>query len=305
MTDTTADAAPARRFGGVALAVALMVSVAFALNVIAMKVVVDATSPLTSVAVRMSVTFLLCLPWFRAVEGRTRALALYGALNGGIFLVVMNVALSMANNVGALAIAGQLSVPCSLLLGALIFGERLTVARIAGVVLAFGGVALLVFDPAITHEIPAVLVMALAALCWAAGTLVQRRLTGVRALNTQAWNGLMGAAILAPLALLFEWGRLSRLGQVDGVALAWFGFTVVGATVIGQGALAWLLARYPLGTVMPLMLSSPVLATLFSSLYFGTRITPVMIVGGLIAVAGVAIISFSPPAEIPPISEAD
>jgi O-acetylserine/cysteine efflux transporter len=200
----------------------------------------------------------------------------------------------MATNVGALAIAGQLSVPFSLLLGALLLGERLNRRKIVGVLLAFAGVVALVFDPHILAEVPAVLVMASAAMVWGGATLVQRKLTRVSVMNGQAWNGLMGAAVLAPFALIFERPAIAGLAHVGWVPTGWFAFSCLGATVLGQGTLAWLLQRYPISTIMPLMLASPVMSTVFASLYFGTPITVGMIAGGTVALLGVTIIAFSP-----------
>ncbi|MBH1991333.1 MAG: DMT family transporter [Sphingomonadaceae bacterium] len=282
-----------RHFGLIAMALVLVANILFALNVIAMKVVVDASAPLLSVALRMGVVFLICAPALRVMPGRTGWLMLYGFLNGGLFLLLLNLALFMATNVGALAIAGQLSVPFSLLLGALLLGERLNAGKIAGVILAFAGVAALVFDPHILGEIPAVLVMASAAMIWGSGTLVQRKLIGVSVMNGQAWNGLMGVVTLAPFALMFERPAIAGLVHVGWVPIAWFAFSCVGATVVGQGTLAWLLQRYPVSTVMPLMLASPVMSTLFASLYFDTRITPIMIGGGTLALMGVVFIALS------------
>ena len=283
-----------RRFGPAGMILALLVNVMFALNVIAMKVVVDATAPLLSVALRMGTVFLLCAPAIRLLPGRTGWLALYGFLNGGLFLLLLNLALFMATNVGALAIAGQLSVPFSLLLGALLLGEKLNGRKIAGVILAFAGVAALVFDPHVLTEVPAILVMASAAMIWGGATLVQRKLVGVSVMNGQAWNGLMGVATLAPFALMFERPAIAGLAHVGWVPVAWFAFTCLGSTIIGQGALAWLLQRYPISTIMPLMLAAPVMSTVFASLYFGTPITAVMIGGGTLALIGVAIIALSP-----------
>ncbi|HKT77175.1 MAG TPA: DMT family transporter [Sphingobium sp.] len=283
-----------RPLGMTGLLLVLLVNIMFALNVIAMKVVVDVTAPLLSVALRMGTVFLLCAPALRPLPGRTGWLALYGFLNGGLFLLLLNLALSMATNVGALAIAGQLSVPFSLLLGALLLGERLNRRKIVGVLLAFAGVAALVADPHIFGEAPAVLVMASAAMIWGGATLVQRKLVGVSVMNGQAWNGLMGVATLAPFALLFERSALAGLPHVGWVPIAWFAFSCLGSTIIGQGMLAWLLQRYPISTVMPFMLAAPVMSTIFASLYFGTPITAVMIGGGTLALAGVAIIALSP-----------
>lgn len=279
--------------GGTGFMVAMLVDLMFALNVVAMKVVVDAAAPLLAVALRMGVVFLLCAVAFRLVPGRNRVLMLYGLLNGGLFPLLLNLALSMTTNVGVLAIAGQLSVPFALLLGAVLFGEKLSPRKAMGVALAFAGVAVLVIDPHVEGQLSALLVMALAAMTWGGGALVQRRLGGISVMNIQAWNGLTGAVMVAPFALWLEPQALGRLGHVHWDAIGWFAFSCVGSTVVGQGALAWLLQRYPVSAVMPLMLASPVMATILSSLYFGTRITPIMILGGLIALVGVAIVSLT------------
>jgi O-acetylserine/cysteine efflux transporter len=113
-------------------------------------------------------------------------------------------------------------------------------------------------------------------------------------MNGQAWNGLLGAIVLGPFALLFEGPAITGLAHVSGYALGWSAFTCIGATVVGQGALAWLLQHYPISTVMPFMLASPVLSTLAASLYFSTPVTTGMIGGGLLALLGVAIIALSP-----------
>ncbi|NOW48199.1 O-acetylserine/cysteine efflux transporter [Novosphingobium sp. SG751A] len=282
---------PHQPMGASGLAVALLVNVLFAANVIAMKVVVDATSPLWSIAARMGVVALVCAPWFRIPRGRVHVIAAYGVLNGGLFLLLMNLALHLATNVGALAIVGQLSVPFSLLLGAIVLKERLSPARGAGVALAIIGVLVLGFDPRIAGELPAVLVMAGAAMVWGGAALIQRRLGGIGVMTIQAWNGLMGLVMLAPFAAIFEADKFGCLFAMPAPALGWFAFTSLGSTVLGQGALAWLLQRYPINAVMPLMLAAPVLATCFSALYFHSPITTMMALGGGITLIGVAIIA--------------
>lgn len=277
--------------GPVDLAKVLIVNIAFGLNLIAMKVVVDATAPFLAVAVRMAIVFLLCALNFRFVPGKNGWLALYGLLNGGLFLLVLNLALMATSNVGALAIAGQLGVPFSLLLGALILRERLSARRLTGVAIAFAGVVLLVFDPHAAHELKGLALMAAASFMWGSGTLVQRQLGGVSAMNVQAWNGLMAAVILAPFALVLERDSIMVLPQIGMVPLAWLGFSCIVATLIGQGLLAHLLQRHPISSVMPLLLLSPVVGVTGASLYFGTPITAVMVLGGLITLAGVALLT--------------
>ena len=130
MERTSMTDGPSRpHFGIAALALVMLANILFALNVIAMKVVVDASAPLLSVALRMGCVCLLCAPALRPSPGRTGWLMLYGFLNGGLFLLLLNLALFMATNVGALAIAGQLSVPFSLLRARCCWAKGLTGAR--------------------------------------------------------------------------------------------------------------------------------------------------------------------------------
>jgi len=288
------------RFGISELLIALGINILFALNLIAVKVVVDASAPFTAAALRMSIVALLCLPALRLIKGRSLALAAYGVLNGGLFLLILNLAMANATNVSALAIAGQLGVPFTLLLGAIVFGERLSPVRILGVILAMVGVAVLGFDPAIASELKAVAIIVFSALCWAVGALVQRRLSGVTVMNTQAWNGTMATLVLVPFAFWFEPDAIARIPQMPTLPMAWLAFSCVGSTIIGQGGLAWLLQRHPLSTVMPLMLAAPVMSAIFASLYFHTPFTIGRIVGGLIALAGVTILTFSAPKAVPP-----
>jgi O-acetylserine/cysteine efflux transporter len=294
------DAPHHERFGAFEYLVILFINVSFALNMIAIKVVVDATSPFTASSLRMAIVFLLCAPALRFVRGKTLALAAYGAVNGGLFLLLLNAALTQASNVSALAIAGQLSVPFSLLLGALIYRERLSLKRMGGVALALLGVGVLGFDPAIANEVAGVLIMISAAFTWAVGALIQRGLSGVTAMNSQAWNGLMGALVLAPFAIWMEPDVIAHIPDMQPLPMAWLAFSCIGSTILGQGSLAWLLQRHPISTVTPLMLAAPVLAALLASLYFGTRITPAMIVGGVIALTGVIVIARTAPKAVPP-----
>lgn len=141
-------------FGPADIAVAAAMNILWGMNIIAMKATVMATAPFTAGVVRLIAVALLCAPWLRPPPGRARILMLFGLVNGGLFLLFLNLALSVASNVGALAIGGQLSVPIALILSAMFLSERMTRGQAAGVALAFGGVVLLVFDPHVLEELP-------------------------------------------------------------------------------------------------------------------------------------------------------
>ena len=231
------------------------------------------------------------MPALKIIPGKMRELLLLGVLSGALFYIFVNLSLAVSDNVSALAIAGQLGVPFSLIMAVMFLGERIHGPRIIGIGLAFGGVVMLVFDPAAAHEQMGIALTAVSCLIWAFCSLIQRRLIGTPVLTIYAWVGLMGTIILFPIAFYFEPESFSGLADIPLSTFGWILFSALGSTVVGQGAMSFLLQRHPVSSVIPLSLVSPVIAVVASSLYFGTKLTSLMIIGGVIVMMGVAIVT--------------
>jgi O-acetylserine/cysteine efflux transporter len=280
-----------RGLTGYDLLIAAVMNLMWGLNLIAVKMSVDLVSPLTAAFLRQVMVLLICLPALRIIQGRMRELILLGALAGGAFYITVNLSMAVSTNVSALAIAGQLGAPFSLILAVLFLGERVHRYRIAGMALAFAGVVLLVFDPRAIDEQLGLALTALASLIWAICSLIQRRLVGVPVLSIYAWMGLVGALVLLPVSILFEQQSMASIPALPVSTLGWILFSALGSTVIGQGAMSFLLQRHTVSTVVPLTLPSPVIAVIAAAFWFGTALTPVMIAGGVIVLVGVAIVT--------------
>lgn len=282
---------PHHKFGGYDLLVAVAMNVMWGLNLIAVKMGVDLMEPLTSAWLRQVMVMLICLPALRLIEGKMRELLALGVLSGALFYIIVNVSMAVSTNVSALAIAGQLGAPFSLVLAIIFLGEKVHKYRIAGMALAFSGVVMLVFDPHAAEEQLGLALTAAASLVWAICSLIQRRLIGVPVLTIYAWIGLMGTVILGPIAYAFEPVAFSNMPNLPLSTFGWVLFSALGSTVIGQGAMSILLQRHPVSTVVPLTLPTPVISVIAASYWFGTKLTPVMIAGGMVVLTGVAIVT--------------
>ena len=279
------------RFGPRDLAVALAINLVWGLNIIVVKLSVTLVPPFTAALLRQSIVLIACLPWLRIVPGRMRELLALSVIVGGAFFAVINLSMAVSEHVGALAIAGQLAAPFSLILAIVFLKERIGIVRVAGMALATGGCALLVFDPAVAKEGLGIALTVLSAMFWAIGSLLQRRLIGVSVPTMYAWVGLGGLVILAPLALWFEAPVMRGDVAIPPIAFLYISASALGSTLIGSGGMAWLLQRHPVTTVIPMTLGAPVIAVVASSIVFGNALTPVMVLGGVVALAGVAIVT--------------
>jgi O-acetylserine/cysteine efflux transporter len=273
------------------LAAALVMNLLWGMNLIAVKMGVDLVQPLTAAFLRQLFVMLICLPMLKIVPGRMRELLGLGLLAGGLFYVVVNLSMAVSNNISALAIAGQMGAPFALILAVVFLGERIARYRIGGMVLAFIGVATLVFDPHVFDERLGLGLTVLGSLIWAFCSLIQRRLTGIPVLTIYAWVGAMGTLSLFPIALLIEPAAMGKVPDLPLSTFGWIAFSALGSTVIGQGTMSWLLQRHPVSTVVPLTLLSPVVAILVSSWWFHTKLTPAMILSGVLVMTGIAIVT--------------
>jgi len=280
-----------RRFDARDLLVVLVINIVWGLNIIIAKLSVTLIPPFTVALLRQSVVLLVCLPFLKLVPGKMRQLILLGMISGGLFFVLTNLSLVASSNVGALAIAGQLGAPFSLILAIIFLKERIGPTRIVGMALAMTGCAILVFDPRVGHELVGLALTVAASMAWAFGSLIQRQLVGVPVLTIYAWFGLAGTIVLAPLALFMEPATVLGLQAIAPMGFVFIAISAVGSTLIGQGGMAWLLQRHPVSAVVPMTLGSPVVAVVASTIAFATPLTPVMVVGGVIAMAGVAIVT--------------
>ncbi len=273
------------------LALILIIDVIWGFNIVAVKFAVTAAQPITAVALRYAIVLAVTLPWLRWLPGRMPAVLVTGLVAGALFMGLGGLSFALADNVSALAIAGQLGVPFSLLLAVIIFRERIRWPRITAVILCFLGVAVMGFDPAIAHENVALWLTVAASLAWASGNLLFRNLAGVPVLTIHAWLALVSVPVLLAASLIFEPGALAHVPQLHWQTWGWLAYSGLGASLIGHGGMSWLFQRYPVSTVSPLTLPTPLISVIIAVIVLGTPITPQMLAGGVLTLIGVGIIT--------------
>lgn len=273
------------------LALILAIDLIWGLNIVAVKVAVESAQPLTAVLLRYAIVLAVTLPWLRWLPGRMATVLATGLVAGAAFMGLSGLSFALADNVSALAIAGQLGVPFSLLLAVMVFKERIHWIRVTAVIISFAGVAVMGFDPAIIHERLGLVLTIAAAFCWAAGNLLFRRLKGVAVPTIHAWLALVSLPVLLAGSLVFEPGALARVPDLPATTWAWLAYSAIGASLIGHGGMSRLFQRYPVSTVSPLTLPTPLLSVIVAVMAFHTPITAQMLAGGALTLLGVAVIT--------------
>lgn len=270
----------------------LLINVAWGFNIVPLKLALEHISPITATFLRFAIVAVLLAPKLRWMPGKMGLIFGCALIGSALAFSLNNASIAVAHNVSALAIAGQLGVPFSLVLAIIFLGERIHYKRIIGILLAFGGVAFLTFDPAMLQEREALLLTTLGSFCYAVGTIMLRQLRGVPPLTLLAWMSVFCLVPTLVFSRAMEPGGLEHLAHTNWHAFGYILFSALSASIIGHAGMAYLLARYPITVISPLTLLAPLLAVIFSVWLLDSPLTPQLVIGGLITLTGVGIITF-------------
>jgi len=206
------------------------------------------------------------------------------AMGTGVY-AAMYLALDLASTVAPIVIGTQLSVPFAVILGRVVLGERVRLATWAAIAAAFGGVVVIAFDPALLHDVPALLTIAASAFCYAVATMCARSLRALHAFDMHGWMALSAIPLLGMLSLAFETGQWRAVATAG--PMAW-GVLLHSALAVSLVAHIWMFSlyrHYPVATVIPYYVLMPVFGIAMSLAIFQEVPTLQAGIGGAIVIA--------------------
>ncbi len=197
----------------------------------------------------------------------------------------------LAGDISSLAILSQLHIPFVVLLGIFFLGEKIGVWQTGGIAIAFLGVMIIGLDPVVLQYPWSMLIMALAALMLSVSHVLMRRLPDANPLALQAW--IAGTAVLGhtTLSFIFETGQLSTFASAAFKEWGSVIYSAIGGTIVGHGFALYLIQRYPVSTINPYFLLTPVFAIAMGVFIWGDEPGLGLWVGGAMTLLGVAVIT--------------
>jgi drug/metabolite transporter (DMT)-like permease len=202
------------------------------------------------------------------------------------------------------------SVPLWIVLMRMIARDRPNTAAIAGTVVGFAGLALLV-RPQGGATVGGMLLVLGSAIMWSLGSFLSARLPlPADAFAATTVEMLVGGLVLLPagVALALAQGESLDPATFSARSIGGFVYLVVFGSLIGYTAYVWLLANAPIGTVATYAYVNPVVAIALGAIVLGESITWTIAVGAVLVLASVAVVirqdaesvtSFEPDAGVP------
>jgi O-acetylserine/cysteine efflux transporter len=265
------------------------------LNLVGTRWVVEdlGVDPLFYAFLRFAAIALVLVPFLFPLPRPFGVIAIVALCIGGGNFALLFMALANAP-ASAVAVVGQLGLPITTLLSMAFLGEKVRWRRGIGMALAFIGVVILSWKPGEVEFTAGVLFVVASAIAGSIGAIVMKRMPPVPLLKLQAWVAVLSTPPLALLTAWFEQGQ-----TVKAMAAGWpfvlaLLFSVFLVTIFAHSAYYWLLQKYEVTLLAPLTLMTPVWAILFAVFLLGETLDPRLLLGGGIALFGVAIVAIRP-----------
>jgi drug/metabolite transporter (DMT)-like permease len=186
-----------------------------------------------------------------------------------------------------------------LLISRSLLGERMTLRKTAGIVIAVAGVSIVIFERGVSfsadHTIGDLIVLT-AVVAWALFTILGKGMVlRYGALQATAAANFMGLALLFPFGAAASWRYpIGSLPAQDWLGIVYLG---IGTSIIGYLLWYYALRRIEASQLAVFANGQPVMATVFSVIFLNYVVTPLFAVGGIITIAGVVLAQLRRPSS--------
>ncbi len=264
-------------------------------NNVAAMIAVRELPPLMVAGLRFAIV-LACVFWMIKAPPKGRVWLFLGMLAcvGPLHFGVQYAGLGLARDLAPMVVAMQLWAPASVVCAALLLGERVGLLRWTGVVIAFAGAASLTFDPVVFAQWGALAMVGGASLAYGLGTVLVRRLSGAMgAWTMQAWIALSCAPTLILGSLVLETGHADKIANASWLAWACVAFGAIVSSIVANAFMFRLLQKFEVSRTTPYMLMTPLISFTLAAVVLGDDITPRILIGAGIAMAGIALVAWA------------
>ncbi len=276
---------------------ALLVVVVWGLNFVVIKVGLHNMPPLMLAGLRFLLVAFPALFFVARPKIPFRLLLGYGlTISFGQFAFLF-CAINFGMPAGLASLVLQAQAFFTIILGALVFGERLQGKQLVGIALAVVGVLVLA-EASLNGQHVALLGFLLtlaAAFCWASGNIFNKKImqleTRPAVMSLVVWSALIPIVPFMVASYLLDGPTvmLHSLVTLDLTTILSLIYLAFVATIVGYGIWGALLGRYETWCVAPLSLLVPVVGIASAALLLDEKLGALQLVGALLVMAGLYI----------------
>jgi O-acetylserine/cysteine efflux transporter len=281
---------------------AVVVNVLWGINFAAIDLGLRDLPPLLFCALRFGLAAVPAIFLLRHPRVAWRWVLAVGLTLGVVKFGLLFAAMAAGMPAGLSALVLQSQAVFSVVFAVVLLGERPGARRVAGLVVAAAGIA--VVGSGVPGGPPVAFALVLGAgAAWGLNNVTTRRAAPPDMLRFMVWVSAVAAPVDLALSLVLEGpGRdLDALRRLTPTGVASLGYVTFVATLFGFGVWGALLRRYGASAVAPFAMLAPVFAVASGALILAQPVHVTDVLGGLLVLGGIAfgLTRSRPPARVP------
>ena len=242
---------------------------------------------------RFTIPALILVWWFPLPKGLYLDLFFVSLIGSTLQYGLTYTGLTIIDASSAILLV-QLEVPFGIIIAFFLLKEIPTIKNIIGLAIAFFGVFILTGAPNLEGKYIGVLLTLAGAFTWALGAVMAKPLSKkIGAFALMTWLCVFSGPMLLIVSLVFDGNPITYFLSAN--INSWLTVIFLGFFMQPVGYAAWyyVLKKYPVNKVMPVLLMLPVTGLLTSIFLLGEDPPSQVFLGGLVIISGVALILFT------------
>jgi O-acetylserine/cysteine efflux transporter len=273
--------------------IALLVPVVLGFGFVIAKPAMQYFPPYLLMGIRFTIPALILVWWFPLPKGLYFDLFKVSLIGSTLQYGLTYTGLNIIDASSAVLLV-QLEVPFGIIIAFFLLKEIPTLKNIVGLIIAFIGVFILTGAPNLEGKYIGVLLTISGAFTWALGAVMAKPLSKkIGAFALMTWLCVFSGPMLLLMSLVFDGNPMQYILYAN--LNSWLTVIFLGFVMqpIGYAAWYYVLKKYPVNKVMPVLLILPVTGLITSIFLLGENPPKQVFLGGLVIISGVALILFT------------
>ncbi len=273
--------------------IALLVPVVLGFGFVIAKPAMQYFPPYLLMGIRFTIPALILVWWFPLPKGLYFDLFKVSLIGSTLQYGLTYTGLNIIDASSAVLLV-QLEVPFGIIIAFFLLKEIPTLKNIVGLIIAFIGVFILTGAPNLEGKYIGVLLTISGAFTWALGAVMAKPLSKkIGAFALMTWLCVFSGPMLLLVSLMFDGNPMQYILYAN--FNSWLTVIFLGFIMqpIGYAAWYYVLKKYPVNKVMPVLLILPVTGLVTSIFLLGEDPPKQVFLGGLVIISGVALILFT------------
>ena len=272
--------------------IALLVPILLGFGFVIAKPAMEYFPPFLLMGLRFTIPALILVWWFPVPKGLLLDIFKVSFIGSSLQYGLTYSGLNLIDASSAVLLV-QLETPFGILIAFFLLKEIPTIKNIIALTISFIGVIILTGAPNLEGQSLGIFLTVSGAFTWSLGAVMAKTLSKkIGAFALMTWLSVFSGPMLIIISMLFDGNPINYILSAN--LNSWLTLAFLGLIMqpIAYGAWYFVLSKYPVNKVMPIMLLLPITGLITAIILLDEEPSKQVFIGGAVIIFGVCLILF-------------